>query len=136
MWERCARGHLQLDLALEGADAEELDEATRDLQRELSELDVEVASGRRGRAARRARARSRSPRSARWCSSSARSAVAPVARVLQGWLARRSGRTIKLTSGADSIEISGGSAAYQQQMIETFLSGARGVSSPWPAATR
>ena len=42
--------------------------------------------------------------------------------MLQGWLARRSGRAIKLTLGDDSIEISGGSAAYQQQMIETFLS--------------
>ena len=41
--------------------------------------------------------------------------------MLQGWLARRSGRTIKLTLGGDSIEISGGSAAYQQQMSETFL---------------
>ena len=36
---------IQLDLALEGADAEELDEAARDLQRELSEL---VDVGREG----------------------------------------------------------------------------------------
>jgi hypothetical protein len=44
-----------------------------------------------------------------------------VARVLQGWLTRRSGRSIKLTLGGDSVEITGGSAAYQQQMIEMFL---------------
>jgi hypothetical protein len=41
--------------------------------------------------------------------------------VLQAWLARRSGRTVKLTLGTDSIEISGGSASYQRQLIETFL---------------
>ena len=41
--------------------------------------------------------------------------------MLQGWLARRSGRTVKLTLGADNIEISGGSARYQRELIETFL---------------
>jgi hypothetical protein len=110
---------IQLDLALAGADAEELDEATRDLQRELAEL-VDVARP----------AGSEPPDGARAVEVAAlgslvmkvgSAAVAPVARVLQAWLARRSGRTIKLTLGDDSIEISGGSAAYQQQMIETFL---------------
>jgi hypothetical protein len=111
---------IQLDLALAGADAEEVDEATRDLQRELSELDVEVSR----------RAAGDPPPGTRAIEVAAlgslvmkvgSTAVGPVARVLQGWLARRSGRTIKLTLGGDSIEISGGSAAYQQQMIETFL---------------
>jgi hypothetical protein len=110
---------IQLDLALDGADAEELDAATRDLARELSELDVEIS-----------RPASEAPPGTRAIEVAAlgslvmklgSGAVAPVARVLQGWLARRSGRTIKLTLGADSIEISGGSAAYQQQLIETFL---------------
>ena len=110
---------LHLELALDGADAEELDEATRDLQRELSELDIEVS-----------RPTSEAPPGTRAVEVAAlgslvvkagSAALAPVARVLQGWLARRSGRTIKLTLGSDSIEISGGSAAYQQEMIETFL---------------
>ena len=55
--------------------------------------------------------------------------------MLQGWLARRSGRSIKLTLGSDSVEITGGSAAYQQQMIETFLK-ARAECVSCPAATR
>ena len=50
----------------------------------------------------------------------------PVARVLGGWLSRRSGRTIKMTLGGDTIEISGGSDAYQRQMIETFLTARAG----------
>ena len=102
-----------------GLGAEGLDEATRDLQRELSELDIEVS-----------RPTSEAPPGTRAVEVAAlgslvvkagSAALAPVARVLQGWLARRSGRTIKLTLGSDSIEISGGSAAYQQEMIETFL---------------
>ncbi len=111
---------LHVELALDGADAEELDEATRDLQRELSELDVEVerpASGEPPEGARAIEVAALGSLVMKIGSG----AVSPVARVLQGWLARRSGRTIKLTLGTDSIEISGGSASYQQQMIETFL---------------
>jgi hypothetical protein len=111
--------NIQLDLALEGADSEELDEATRSLQRELSELvDVERPAGEAPPGTRAVEVAALGSLVLKLGSS----AVAPVARVLQGWLARRSGRTIKLTLGGDSIEISGGSAAYQQQMIETFLS--------------
>ena len=112
---------IQLDLALEGADAEELDEATRDLYRELGDLDVEVARVAAGEPPEGARAVEVAALGSLVLKLGS-NAVAPVARVLHGWLARRSGRTIKLTLGADSIEISGGSAAYQQQMIETFLS--------------
>jgi hypothetical protein len=42
---------------------------------------------------------------------------------------------VKLTLGADSIEVTGGSAAYQRQMIEAFLA-ARGGLDPWQAGTR
>jgi hypothetical protein len=47
-------------------------------------------------------------------------AVGRLAGVRQGLPARRSGRTVKLTPSAGSIEISGGSASYRCQMIETF----------------
>jgi hypothetical protein len=111
--------NIQLDLALAGADSEELDEATRSLQRELSELvDVERPAAEAPPGARAVEVAALGSLVMKVGSA----AVGPVARVLQGWLARRSGRTIKLTLGGDSIEISGGSAAYQQQMIETFLS--------------
>ena len=110
---------IQLDLALDGADAEELDEATRDLQRELSEL-VDVERPAAGEAPEGTRAVEVAALGSLVMKVGS-AAVGPVARVLQGWLARRSGRTIKLTLGGDSIEIAGGSTAYQQQMIETFL---------------
>jgi hypothetical protein len=113
---------LRLDLALDGdAGAEELDAATRDLLGELRALDVDSAERASGGPA---------PEGARAVEVAllgslvvklGQAAVGPVARVLQDWLARRSGRTIKLTLGEDSIELSGGSAAFQREMIETFL---------------
>lgn len=113
---------LRLDLALDGdAGAEELDAATADLLRELRELDVDSAERVPG---------GRAPEGTRALDVAllgslviklGQAAVGPVARVLHDWLARRSGRTIKLTLGEDSIELSGGSAAFQREMIETFL---------------
>jgi Effector Associated Constant Component 1 len=50
-----------------------------------------------------------------------KAAVGPLAGVLQTWPARRSGRTVKLTLGADSLEISCGSVGYRPQVIETCL---------------
>jgi hypothetical protein len=113
---------LRLDLALDGdAGAEELDAATADLLRDLRELDVDSAERVPG---------GRAPEGTRALEIAllgslvvklGQAAVGPVARVLHDWLARRSGRTIKLTLGEDSIELSGGSAAFQREMIETFL---------------
>jgi hypothetical protein len=113
---------LRVDLDLgPGADAEELDEAARDLLRELREIDVESAER---------IAEGPPPAGTRAVEVAAlgsllvtlgRSALGPVAGVLQGWLARHSGRTVKLTLGADSIEISGGSPKYQRELIATFL---------------
>ena len=114
---------MEIDLQLglgDDASAEELDEATRDLLRELSELDVEVARPSAGPPPPGARAVEVAALGSLAVKVGAK-AVGPVARVLQGWLARRSGRSIKLTLGSDSVEITGGSAAYQQQMIEMFL---------------
>jgi Effector Associated Constant Component 1 len=113
---------LQLDLDLgAGAGAEELDEATRDLLRELAELDLEAVERPAGEPP---------PPGARGVEVAllgtllvtlGQGALGAVSAVLQGWLSRRAGRTVKLTLGSDSVEISGGSAAYQRQLIETFL---------------
>jgi hypothetical protein len=113
---------VQVDLGLgDGADAEELDEAARDLLRELRELDVEsVERPSAGPVPPGARAVEVAALGTLVVKLGG-AALGPVARVLQGWLSRRSNRSIKLTLGADSVEISGGSEAYQRQMIETFL---------------
>jgi len=113
---------LRLDLMLgEDAAAEELDAAAADLQRELRELDVDSVERPAGGPAP---AGSRAVEVAALGALVVKlggAAVGPLARVLQDWLARRSGRTVKLTLGADSLEISGGSARYQRELIETFL---------------
>jgi hypothetical protein len=127
---------LRIDLDLgSGADAEEVDAAAGDLLRELRELDVDAA----GRAPA-----APAPEGTRGAELAAlgslvvtlgRAAIGPLAGVLQAWLERRSGRSVKLTLGGDSIEITGGSAAYQRQLIETFLAAHGGVGQ-WPAGTR
>jgi hypothetical protein len=117
---------LQLDLGLgEDAAAEELDEAARDLLRELGELDVEASRVFLGPPPPGARAVEVAALGSLVLKVGGK-AWGPVARVLQGWLSRRSGRTIKMTLGSDTIEISGGSASYQRQMIETFLAARAG----------
>jgi hypothetical protein len=126
VWERCVVIDVVVDLGLgASADAEELDQATRDLLRELGELDVEVSRAEGGPAPDGARVADVLALGTLMLKVGAK-AYGPVARVLQGWLSRRSGRSIKLTLGADSVEISGGSDAYQRQMIETFLAARAG----------
>ena len=113
---------LRLDLALDGdAGAEELDAATADLLRELRELDVDSAERVAGGPAPEGTRALEVALLGSLVVKLGQAAVGPVARVLHDWLARRSGRTIKLTLGEDSIELSGGSAAFQREMIETFL---------------
>jgi hypothetical protein len=50
-------------------------------------------------------------------------AVGQLAGVREGWLARRSGRTVTLTLGPERVEVSGGSASYRCQLVGTLLAG-------------
>jgi hypothetical protein len=111
---------LQIGLG-DDAGADELDEATAGLLRELRDLDVDSAERPAG---------GPPPEGARAVEVAilgtivlklGRAAVGPLAKVLHDWLSRRSQRTIKLTLGEDSIELTGGSAAFQRELIETFL---------------
>ena len=113
---------LRLDLDLgPGAGVQELEDAAGDLLRELRELDVEsverVSAGVPPPGSRAIEVAALGS----FVVTHGKAAVGQLAGVLQTWLARRSGRAVKLTLGADSIEISGGSAGYQRQLIETFL---------------
>jgi membrane-associated two-gene conflict system component 1 (EACC1) len=118
---------LRVDLDLgPGADSEEVDEAARALLRELRELDVEsVERVSEGPAPEGSRALEVAAVGS-LVVTLGKSALGAFAGVLQAWLARRSGRTVKLTLGSDSIEITGGSASYQRQLIETFLAARAG----------
>jgi hypothetical protein len=51
----------------------------------------------------------------------AREVVAAVVRLLERWAGGRSSRTVKLTLGEDSLELSGTSLGDQRRLVETFL---------------
>ncbi|WP_028061592.1 hypothetical protein [Candidatus Solirubrobacter pratensis] len=111
---------VDLDLGPQ-ADAEEVDRAVGELLREVRELDVESAERLPGGPPPDGSRALEVAALGSLVVSLGRGALGGLAGVLQAWLSRRTGRTVKLTLGSDSIEISGGSDTYQRQLIETFL---------------
>lgn len=113
---------LRVDLGVNrGEDAIELDEATRQLQRELLKLDVDdvrrVAVGEPPPGARAV-----DPTLLGSLAITAGKEVAgAVIRTLVSWLARRPSRSVKLTIGGDTIELSDVSAEDQRRLLESFL---------------
>lgn len=102
-------------------DAAELDEAARQLQRELLELDVEDVQRVREDAP---------PPGARGVDAAVLGSLAvtagkevlgAVVRAIVQWIGRRADRSVKLTIGDDSIEVSNVSAEEQRQLVESFL---------------
>jgi hypothetical protein len=107
----------------EGADAEELDQATRRLRQQLLELDVDsVASASGGppppgtRAAELAMVGGllvtmvRSPE-----------LLKTLVGAVQGWLASQHGRSVELQIGGDTLKVGGLSAAEQRRLIDLFV---------------
>ena len=114
--------HLRVDLGPgPDGDAAELDEEARQLERELLELDVEDV----GRLAEGA-----PPTGARAVEAAlvgtvvvtaTKDVVAAVMRTLVLWVRRRPNRSVKLTIGDDSIELSDVSADDQRRLVDSFL---------------
>jgi hypothetical protein len=48
-------------------------------------------------------------------------AIGPIVQVIQGWIARRASRSVKLTIDGDSIELSNASADEQRQLLQAFV---------------
>ena len=103
------------------ADAQELDDATRELRRELLELDVEDVEHPSGGAP---------PEDARAVEAVllgtllvklGQQAVESVVRAVAGWLSRRPDRTVKLQLGEDAIELSDPTDEQQRELIAAFL---------------
>jgi hypothetical protein len=112
---------LRVDVGLApDADAGELDEAARLLRSELLELDVVdvalLADGPPPPGARAVEAAA-----VGLAVTAAREVVAAVVRSLERWVGSRSSRTVKLTLGEDSLELSGASLGDQRQLVEAFL---------------
>lgn len=113
---------LLVDLGVDrDEDAAELDEATRQLQRELLELDVEdVQRVRDGTPPPGARAVDAAILGS-LAVTAGKEVLEAVVRAIVQWIGRRADRSVKLTIGDDSIEVSNVSAEDQRRLVESFL---------------
>ncbi|MGH2943922.1 MAG: hypothetical protein ACRDLN_14220 [Solirubrobacteraceae bacterium] len=113
---------VQIDVSLASdADAAELDEAARALRSELLELDVhDVRRPSGGPSLPGARAVDVAIVGS-LVVTAAREMVAAVVRTAERWVGRRPARTIKLTIGDDTIELSDASDEDHRRLVELFL---------------
>jgi hypothetical protein len=114
---------LQIEIGLGDADPADVDAATGRLRNELLELDVDrVQRASAGEAPPGTRAAELVALGGLVVTLARNSdKIAAVVRTLQGWLARDSGRTVKLELDGDSIEVSGVSSADQERLIAAFI---------------
>ena len=109
-------------------DAAELDEAARQLQRELLELDVDDVQRRREGAPPPGARAVDAAMLGGLAVTAGKDVIGAVVRAIVQWIGRRSDRSVKLTIGEDSIELSSVSAEDQRRLVESFL--ARHASGP------
>lgn len=113
---------LTVDVGIDpDADASELDEVTRELRRELLELDVEdverPASGPPPEGTRAVEAALLGT----LLVSVGQEAITAVVRTLAGWLRRRPSRKVTLRIGDDEIELTDASEQQQAELVAAFL---------------
>jgi hypothetical protein len=113
---------LLVDLGADrGEDAAELDEATRQLQRELLELDVEdvkrIGDGAPPPGARGVDAAMLGSLAV----TAGKEVIGGVVRAIVQWIGRRADRRVTLTIGEESIELSNASPEDQRRLVEAFL---------------
>jgi hypothetical protein len=113
---------LRLDVGVEpDADAAELDEATSQLRQELLGLDVDSVERLPGEAPPPGTRAAEVALLGGLVVGIGREALTAVMRSVQAWVARRASRSVTVTLGGDSIELSSVSSAEQQRLIESFL---------------
>ena len=114
---------VKVELAVDNADAEELDQLTANLRRELLQLDVDEESREREGAP---------PPGARAAElialgslivaiGKAAGALSSVVRAVQGWVGRKPDRKVRLEIDGDAIELSAASPEQQQQLVDEWL---------------
>jgi hypothetical protein len=119
---------LRLEVGVEpDADAAELDEAAAQLRRELLGLNVDAVKRLPGEAPPPGTRAAEATLLGGLVVDVGREAIGAVVRTIQAWVARRSSRSVKVTLGADSIELTNVSGEDQHRLIEAFL--ARHASS-------
>jgi hypothetical protein len=117
-------GTLELQVGVDrDADAEELDDETRRLRRRLLELDVEsVEPASQGPPPPGTRAVDAAAIGTLLVSlATTAPALASLVTTLRGWVGGKSGRSIKLVVGGDTLEISDASREEQDRLIEAWI---------------
>lgn len=111
---------VSVQVEIDGGDAEELDQLTRQMRAELLELDVADVSVDRS---------AETPEGAKGDAVTIGTLVVTLTPMLLGsvcqllriWVSREKGRRIVLKDGDRSLEISGSATDRHQQLIDTFL---------------
>jgi hypothetical protein len=113
---------LLVDLGVDrDEDAADLDDAARQLERELLGLDVDdVQRVREGEPPPGARAVDAAMLGS-LAVTAGKEVMGTVVRASVQWIGRRADRRVKLTIGDDSIELSNVSTEDQRRLVETFL---------------
>jgi hypothetical protein len=120
---------LRLDVGVEpDADAAELDQAASQLRQELLGLDVDAVERLRGEAPPPGTRAAEATLLGALVVDLGHEALAAVVRTIQSWIARRLDRSVKVTLGDDSIELTNVSDEDQRRLIDSFV--ARHASSP------
>jgi hypothetical protein len=113
---------LRLEVGVEpDADAVELDEAAVQLRWELLELDVATVKRLPGEAPPQGTRAADATLLGGMIVSLGQEAIGAVVRTIQAWVARSSRRSVKVTLGEDSIELTNVSGEDQHRLIESFL---------------
>ena len=114
---------VKVELAVDNADAEELDQLTANLRRELLQLDVDdVSREREGAPPPGARAAELIALGSLIVAiGKAAGALSSVVRAVQGWVGRKPDRKVRLEIDGDAIELSAASPEQQQQLVDEWL---------------
>lgn len=112
-----------VELAVDKAEAEELDRLTANLRRELLELDVDdVTRLREGPPPPGARAVELVALGSLVVAvGKVAGALSSVVRVVQGWVGHKPERKVRLVMDGDVLELSGATAEQQQQLVDEWL---------------
>jgi hypothetical protein len=120
---------LRLEVGVEpDADAAELDQAASRLRQELLGLDVDAVERLRGEAPPPGTRAAEATLLGVLVVDLGREALAAVMRTIHSWIARRLDRSVKVTLGEDSIELTNVSDEDQRRLIDSFV--ARHAPSP------
>jgi hypothetical protein len=113
---------LRLDIGLQpDADPTEVEDATLQLRTELLELDVDTVERPRGAEPPPG---TRGPEVALLGTlvlSAGQDVIRAVVQTIQGWIGRSESRSVKVTLGDDTIELTNASDEAQQRLVESFL---------------